>query len=231
MVSDDPYTAARVAAAGRLSLSGAWDLALALLDGADPDGAPEVRAQILVERNWWCLDDPAAALAAVRALPETSPQAAFLGAQLAYTRLLFGLQAQGGDEAVAEAGFRAATEEPTTADWGTFWLGVLRQNIAEDEEAARPYFDEALVRCRADGDLLLESYVVRHLSGYEPDPLPLLRRSLHLRAALGARPQVAAAQMTLWQELPEGPERDLMREAALSTAQELGLTWMLKFLD
>ncbi|WP_042363815.1 hypothetical protein [Streptacidiphilus neutrinimicus] len=71
---------------------------------------------------------------------------------------------------------------------------------------------------------------MRHLSGYEPDPVPLLRRSLHLRAALGARPQVAAAQMSLWQELPEGPERELLREGALSTAQELGLTWMLKFL-
>jgi hypothetical protein len=54
----------------------------------------------------------------------------------------------------------------------------------------------------------------------------LLRRSLHLRSALGTRPQVAAAQATLAGELPEGPERTILREAAGASADELGLTWV-----
>jgi hypothetical protein len=37
--------------------------------------------------------------------------------------------------------------------------------------------------------------------------------------------------MSLAQELPEGPERDLLLEPARSTAQELGLSWLLRFLD
>lgn len=84
--------------------------------------------------------------------------------------------------------------------------------------------------CRND-DLLLESYVVRHLGGHaierdRSEGEMLLRRSLHLRAALGARPQTAAAQVTLASQLPEGPEREMLREAARATTKELGLTWL-----
>ena len=56
----------------------------------------------------------------------------------------------------------------------------------------------------------------------------LLRRSLYLRSALGARPQTAAAQATLAGELTPGPERDMLVEAARSAASELGLTWLNK---
>jgi hypothetical protein len=237
MISDDPYTSQLVAR--RLLLDGAWDLALDVLDGVHADGVPSLRAQIRVERHWWRLDDPAAAAEAVEALPHGSAQAAFLDGQLAYTRLLFGSNVSGtadegdtadDDTAVAEAGFRAAAADPALAGWGRFWLGVLHQNVREDDAAARPHFEDALRRCREDGDLLLESYVVRHLSGYEADPLPLLRRSLQLRAALGARPQTAAAQAALAAELAEGPERDVLLETAGATAKELGLTWLLTFL-
>src|SRR6516225_3117877 len=89
------------------------------------DGVAELRTQILVERQWWRLDDPAAAVTALSALPKGSPRAAFLGAQLAYTRLLFGVDAQEGDAAVAEAGFKVAANDPTLSGWGAFWLGVL----------------------------------------------------------------------------------------------------------
>jgi hypothetical protein len=53
-----------------------------------------------------------------------------------------------------------------------------------------------------------------------------LRRSYHLRAALGARPQTAAAAFTLAGELSPGPEADLLRETAGLTAHELRLTWL-----
>jgi hypothetical protein len=229
MIADGPYAAMPVSR--RLLVAGAWDDALALLDGPAGPEVQRLRARILVERNWWRLDDPGAARDAVAALPEGDAYAAFLGAQLAYTRLLFGLDAEEGDADLAEEGFRAGAAEPATAGWGQFWLGVLREHIHEDDEAARPFFDEALRRCRDDGDLLLESYVVRHLSSYEADPVLLLRRSLHLRAALGARPQAAAAQVTLAGELPEGAERASLLEAARFTAEELSLTWLSGFLD
>ncbi|WP_042441541.1 hypothetical protein [Streptacidiphilus jiangxiensis] len=224
MITDATYAA--VPAARQLLLLGAWDLALGLLAGADGEGVPELRAQILVERNWWRLDDPAAALAAADALPH----APLLRGQLAYTRLLFDPTPSDDDAALAGSAFQSAADDPATAGWGSFWQGVLRQNIHEDDAAARPSFDEALRRSREEGDLLLESYVVRHLSDYEADPTPLLRRSLQLRAALGARPQVAAAQMSLAGELPEGAERALLLEASRATAEELGLTWVLRFL-
>ena len=57
--------------------------------------------------------------------------------------------------------------------------------------------------------------------------LDLLRRSYQLRAALGARPQTAAAAATLAAALPPGAEAGQLREAARITATELQLTWLL----
>lgn len=48
--------------------------------------------------------------------------------------------------------------------------------------------------------------------------------SLHLRAALGTRPQVAAAQAALGGVLPLGGERQTLLELARVTAVELDLT-------
>ena len=56
--------------------------------------------------------------------------------------------------------------------------------------------------------------------------LAQLRRSLQLRAALGARPQTAAAQIALASELPPGPEADELREIGRRTARELGIPWL-----
>jgi hypothetical protein len=56
--------------------------------------------------------------------------------------------------------------------------------------------------------------------------IALLRRSLQLRAGLGARPQVAAAQLALAGELPPGPEPDELREIGRRTADELGIPWL-----
>ncbi|MET8276200.1 MULTISPECIES: hypothetical protein [unclassified Streptomyces] len=235
MVADDPYRT--YFAARSLLMAGDWDTALAVLPRAGVEEAAELRAQILVERHWWRLDDPAQATEAVRALPAALPHAQLLSGQLAYTRLLFGLDPDDGDEALAESAFQAAAVHPTTAGWGAFWMGVLRQNIAQDDAAARPLFDEALRISRVGEIPLLESYAVRHLAGLkaEQDRAAaelLFRRSLHLRAALGARPQTAAAQVTLAGELPEGdPERELLLEAARSVTEELDLTWLRRGFD
>ena len=51
---------------------------------------------------------------------------------------------------------------------------------------------------------------------------------LDLRAALGARPQTAAAAVTLAGELRPGEEAGQLREAAAITARELRLTWLLR---
>lgn len=109
---------------------------------------------------------------------------------------------------------------------------IFAENVTEDLDAARAHYDSALKVCRADGDLLLESFVVRHLGGLAIDSgdqqtgVDLLRRSLHLRAALGARPLTAAAQATLASFLPDGPERETLREASAYAGRELGIPWL-----
>jgi len=50
---------------------------------------------------------------------------------------------------------------------------------------------------------------------------------LYLRAALGARPHVAATQATLADAHPAGTERDLLRCTATRLAGELSTPWLL----
>ncbi len=231
MLTDDTYIPQ--AAARGLHRLGEWDAALALLDGRPGGEVAGLRAQILVDRHFWRLDDPAPAQAAVESLDPASPRALFLRAQLAYVRILFDRAPRPDDTQTADAGFRAAAQDGSLRGWGVFWLGVIADNVHADPATAKAHYDASLELCRKERDLLLESYVVRHLGGYaiEHDRSPgegemLLRRSLHLRSALGARPQVAAAQATLAGELPDGPERETLREIARATADELGLTWL-----
>ena len=55
----------------------------------------------------------------------------------------------------------------------------------------------------------------------------LLRRSLHLRAALGARPQIVAAQAALANDLPEDdPERAELIRIYRPAADELRIGWL-----
>lgn len=229
MITNEPYIVR--SAARRLHRAGEWDGALALLaDEPDTDVAG-LRAQILVDRHWWRVDDPAPAHAALDALDPGSLQAMYLHAQLAYMRILFGRDPRSDDAQTADAGFRAAARDESLRGWGVFWLGVLADNVHADPATAKARYGEALELCRKEGDLLLESYVARHLGGHaiehdRSEGEMLLRRSLHLRSALGTRPQVVAAQATLAGELPEGPERAMLREVARLTADELGLTWL-----
>jgi hypothetical protein len=228
MVPDDTYATLRLARI--LQNAGEWDAALAVLGRSSGAEADHLRAEIAVGRFWWHLDDVAPARAAIAALDPTLLQARYLDAQLAYACVLFNRDRRPDDLGVAEAGFTAAAADPDLAGWGTFRLGVLADNTLDDRALARQRYDDALKLCRPD-DLLLESYVTRHLGDHAMDAdreegVLLLRRSLHLRSALGARPLIAAAQATLASELPDGPESQTLRRAAGATAHELRLTWL-----
>ncbi|MEU6323457.1 hypothetical protein [Streptomyces sp. NPDC047009] len=230
MTTDATYMMDRGPAVARmLHRVGRWDEALAVL----PTDALAERAEILVDRYWWRLDGAAAAAKAVRALsPDDPVLAGYLGAQVRYTRLLFSLGPLPEDLQQAREAFATATADARLAGWSTFWLGVLADNIDGDSAAARPAYQQALGQAREQGDALLESYATRHIGAHllEQDReqgITLLRRSYHLRASLGARPQTAAAALTLAGELPPGAEADQLRETAGLTARELELTWLL----
>jgi tetratricopeptide (TPR) repeat protein len=221
-----------VALARLLHQLGRWDDAVAALpEGAE--GADALRAEILVDRFFWRLDQAEQARAAVAAVAPAAPVlAGFLDARLAYTRLLFDLAPEGDDRTRAHEGLTAAVADDALAGWATFWLGVVADNLDEDPDTAGAAFERAREIARDRGDALLESYAVRHQAAHllERDrdtALGLLRRSYHLRAALGARPQTAAAAVTLAGELPAGAEADALLEMADRTARELRLTWLL----
>ena len=212
--------------AGYLQAAGHWDAALDLLG----DGDPAYRAQLLVERGFFTGKGTEEAEAVVDAL-DTGTAREYLRAQLAYQRLLFGT-AYAGDEDVVRNGLDAAEADPALRGWVAFRRGVFAENVLTDPAAARASYDSAYELARAAGDLNLESYVVRHQGGQAADAGDpqtaerLLRRSLHLRSALGLRPQIAAAQATLADFIADGPEKDTLREAAQHAGRELGIAWL-----
>ncbi|WP_067474897.1 hypothetical protein [Actinomadura hibisca] len=219
-------------AAASLKRAGLWDLALELPEG----GATALRAELLTDRFFWRLDDPADAEAAVAALSQEEPTlGGFYDAQLAYTRLLFGLDPRPDDTARVRAGFSAATGDPRVASWATFWTGIITEKFDDAPEAAKEHYAQALDSAVQDEDLLLESYAIRHLGALalengDASGLDDLRRSYQLRAALGARPQTAAAAATYAAALPPGTEAGQLTRLAAQTARELGLTWLIKSL-
>jgi hypothetical protein len=233
-----------LAAARQLQRAGSWDLALDLLEDEPPDAAvAALRAETLVDRHWWRLDQAEQAEAAVATLAADGADpalSALLGGQLLYTRVLFAEGPEPGDDTRAQTAFAEAAAgaeaNPDLRAWATFWLGVLAENLRHDQPTAAARYAEALPLAREQGDRLLESYVLRHQGYYllaerPAEGLALLRRSLYLRAGLGARPQVAAAEAALADALPPGDEPDALRDAALHTARELGLTWLLAALE
>jgi hypothetical protein len=215
MLPKDPYTEA---------LHRLGDFAGAL--GASTDD--ETRADLLVDRFFWQGLDHDAAQYAVDALDPASATTRYLAGRHAYSRLLFEHEVRPDDQAVARAGFEAAAADPRLAGWGEFYLSVFAYNILEDAAAAKEHID----RAAKAGDPLVQSYVVRHLSVHEPErAVEHLRHSLYLRATLGYRPHTAAAMAALADSLPDGPERTQLREAALLTAHELGLSWLTRALS
>ncbi|WP_211588513.1 hypothetical protein [Allorhizocola rhizosphaerae] len=221
MITNDAYPMVRA-----LHRAGEWAAALDLLGDADP----ELRAQILVDWHFWSVGDHDAAEAAIAALDPASVRARYLSAALAYARVLFNRGARPDDPQVIESGFRAALDDPALSGWANFKLGIFADNVMHDPATALAHFEAAHKLC--EGDPMLESYVVRHLGGHlldagrRDEAIDLLRRSLHLRAALGARPQVGAAAATLAGELPEGPERDTLRQTAALVGTDLNVPFL-----
>jgi hypothetical protein len=223
MISSDAYIASR------LHLLGEWDAALAVLG---PDAAPELRAEIAVDRWFFRMQHHAEAEKAVAALDPASPIAQLLTGRLAYSRLLFRRDTRADDRAAAEAAYRAAAEDgdEILSAWAEYHWAVLLDNIDEDAAGALPRYETALEVATKSGDGLLESYIIRHLAPHrEPvQRLAMLRRSLHLRAALGARPQTIAAQALLAEHLPEDdPERAELLRIFRPGAEELHIAWLL----
>jgi hypothetical protein len=231
MLANGTYT--KLDAARRLHVLGDWDHAAALLTDDSSTEALELKAEILYERFLFRVDGIAPAADAIAALGLESPHARLLAARLAYTRLLFQLDPRPEDYETAEAGYRFAAADPKTHGWAEFHWGALLDNVREDGAAAKVHYAKALEAADQDGDLILESIVLRHLAwrvidnGDRDEGLRMLRRSLHLRSAAGLRPQIAAAQLLLAAELPaDDPERAALVEAARNVAEELGLSWV-----
>ncbi|MFI7059442.1 hypothetical protein ACIBL3_00550 [Kribbella sp. NPDC050124] len=223
MLADDTYIARR------LHLLGEWDAALAVLG---PGGDPELRAEIAVDRWFFRIEGHDEAEKAVAALDPASPTAQLLTARMAYSRLLFGRDLRPDDRAVAEAGYRAAaaSSDEKQRGWAEYHWGVLLDNIDDDPDGALARYETALAIATKYGDGYFESYIIRHLAHLkEPaERIAMLRRSLHLRAALGARPQTVAAQAALAADLPEtDPERAELTRTYHPAAKELHIGWLL----
>lgn len=222
MITDTAYIARR------LWLLGDWDAALAVLG---PDTDPGLRAEIAVERWFFRLAGHDEAEQAVAALDQSTPTAHVLRARLAYSRLLFGRDPRPDDRAAAEAGYRDAVcdGDDATRGWAEFHWGCLLDNIDENADAAVPHYETALEAGVKLGDVALESIAVRHLSAQKEsaERIRMLRRSLNLRAGLGARAYTLAAQASLAAELPEDdPERAELIEIYTAGAEELGIAWL-----
>ena len=230
MIPNDPYTGLQVAR--RLHLLGDWDLALEVLDGHDGTDVRELRAEILFDRFFWRMEGIQAAATAISALDQQSVQFSYLTARLAYSRLLFQMEPLPDDYETSEAGYRVVAADPALHGWGEFHWGVLADNVGADNNTATEHYKRAFEFCRQHEDLILESYVIRHLAGQSldgdrPEALRMLRRSLHLRSTSGMRPQTAAAQLALARALPEAdPERATLLQSARAVADELGLAWV-----
>ncbi|GIH10904.1 hypothetical protein Rhe02_89710 [Rhizocola hellebori] len=206
-----------LAAPMRLQLAGQWDMALNILG----DYSADLRAEITADRFMWQLGS-----IDMGVINAASPATAtLLTARISYWHKLFELE--GGPD-VDEAAVYAATP----GGWAAFWHAVVQDNVHKNSELAKAEFARARELC-AD-DPFLESYVVRHQGYYllETDReagLLLLRRSLQLRAALGARPQTAAAQLALASALgDEHPETADLKAIAWATAEELNMPGLKK---
>jgi hypothetical protein len=225
MIADTTYIARR------LQDLGDWDGAL---DALGPDGDPEVRAEIALERWFFRLEGHDDAEKAIAALDQDTATARLLTARMAYGRLFFRRDVRPDDREVSEAAYRAAAaaaRTETERGWIEFHWAVLLDNVDDDFAAARPHFDAALAIAHTTGDRLLESIVIRHTAAQEPDAakrIAMYRRSLQLRAAAGVRPGVLAAQAALAYNLPEGdPERADLIEIFRAGAEDLRIAWLL----
>jgi hypothetical protein len=211
--------------------AGQWELALAAC-GHAAGSVAVLRAEILVDRHGWQLDPPDEALQAVRDIDADEPVLGrYLTGVLAYWRQIFQSDAERTQADLATT-FEGVSADSRLAGWATFQRSVVFQYLSRDLKAASAGFALTLDLARAGGDLMLESYALRHQAELALDhdrdrAVGLARRSLNLRTALGARPQCAAAQAQLAQALGSGREADELRFLSARTAGELRLAWLL----
>jgi hypothetical protein len=201
-----------LAPAVHLMRAGQWDMALKFLGDSNAD----LRAEITADRFMWQLGS-----IDMQVINAASPElATVLTARISYWHKLFELE--GGPD-VDEAAVYSATP----GGWAAFWHAVVQDNLHENAELAKAEYARA--RDLAIDDPFLESYVIRHQGYHLLDTdreagLTMLRRSLQLRAALGARPQTAAAQLALASALgDDDPEANDLRAIAWATAEELDM--------
>jgi hypothetical protein len=223
MLTDDAYIARR------LQLLGEWDAALSVLG---PDADPELYAEIAFDRWFFQIEGHDEAEKAIAALDSASWTAQLLTGRLAYSRLLFQRDPRPDDRAVSEAAYRAATQsgDELQRGWAEYHWGVLLDNIDDDAAGALARYETSLEIATKYDDGYFESYIIRHIAHLK-EPVErnaMLRRSLHLRAALGARPQTVAAQAALANDLPEDdPERAELTRTYRPAAAELRIGWLL----
>jgi hypothetical protein len=255
-----------LASARQLQRAGRWDQALDVLAAADDPAARDLSADLLADRHSWRLDDRTEALAAIEAVRAgNEPLAILLTAQVDYTARLFRLNAppdtagplRDAPDLVADPVedfllAAKAADDTGLRDWALFWYAVSTENVRDDTGTARPVYAEVAARATERDEPLLASYANRHLGalalyedGDRETGLELLRRSVHERAAVGARPQIAAQQSLLAMALDDiaaagsgttptpgagapgaTPESAALRALVRRTAHELDLTWL-----
>ncbi|MGW6279289.1 hypothetical protein [Kribbella sp. NPDC055071] len=223
MITDDAYIARH------LHLLGEWDTALAVLG---PDAEPGLYAEIAFDRWFFQIEGHDEAEKAVAALDPGSWTAQLLTGRLAYSRLLFQRDPRPDDRAVSEAAYRAAAQsgDELQRGWAEYHWGVLLDNIDDDAAGALARYETSLEIATKYGDGYFESYIIRHIAHLKApvERNAMLRRSLHLRAALGARPQTVAAQAALANDLPEDDsERAELTRTYRPAAEELRIGWLL----
>lgn len=158
-----------LSSARHLQRAGQWDAALTALPLPDSPRKLLLRADILTDRHMWRLNEPDQALAAIEVIRDSQPQEArFLTAQLEYWRRILrpGAAEISGDPVAA---FASLADDERFGGWSGFWYAVSLDNIEHDGPAAVPGYERALDHARGYGDLLLESYAVRHLGGHAWD--------------------------------------------------------------
>jgi hypothetical protein len=252
MTPDATYFARpELAPARHLQRAGQWTTALGFVP--DTPLGQLLRADILVDRHFWQLDPVEEAQAAVDSIQATYPaHAAFLAAQLEYWRqlqrpdappiaddpvdTLGKLAADAADRGTAvghdNSTSHTSAHTPGFGGWAVFWHAVTLDLLRQDTDAAAEGYARALTIASTSGDQLLESYAIRHQGSHAHDAgdlaraIPLLERSLQLRAARGARPHTAAAQAALADALGNDPRANDLRAIVATTANELNLTWL-----
>jgi len=211
----DPVLNAAIA----LRLAGRWDVALALLAGAEPATDTDrlslamATADIEVDASLWNASvEPGPALDRAATLVEAAPgrpdsvvwDLDYLRMRRTYHAALHTRDASAGPKLDDWAQrLRATAPDPGRAAWVTFFGGVIADNLLTDPATARERYTLAQETAESIGDELLVSYTLRHLGdhAHTAGDLSAARaaweRSTSLRERLGFVPGTVAQRLTL----------------------------------